>query len=564
MTIKRKKRNGRIYLEEYKSVRISGKVKSIYVRSLGPEKPVTPSKPKPKTLDRLEHSQSYRSGAVTLLWKIASELGYINIIDEICCENPNIECPSPGKLLTAWAINRVIDPMSNTILENWILTTDLPKLMKLTPSGLTRESFLSAMDFVCYEDKTANNIRDFTLQIDDALYKRKRKMYPLKSGETETVAYDLTSVLFFGITCPLAELGYNPEHIQQLQVNLALLVSKHDKCPISHFIYNGSRNSLTTIKNLVAQLIKTGIEPGTLIWDRGNVSKDYVNMIELAGWKLICGIPKTLKDVKNIIDKTDIPLSPETFIHKSRTGHIYAKRTTDQLFDKKRSVVVYVNQERRTSKINDQNEVLAFIGEELKVLSEKGKDWPEARLHESIDNILGAWKEYVFTRVKRNNVVPRIEWNYITQQIEESERSHGKYLLYSTDESLPPQDVVKSYFGKDFIEKVFRTLKTSEEMEPVRHRLENRVRVYIFVCVLAYRLLAELQWRLDKFSERKGVWKEADAFIHDLERVERVEVRLGHQVKNWHLNLTGMSDKTLEIIGFKGLFKETIEIDFKV
>jgi transposase len=454
--------------------------------------------------------------------------------------------------------------MSNTILENWILTTDLPKLMKLNPSDLTRTSFLTAMDFVCYEDKTTSNIRDFTHQIDDGLYQRKRKIHPLKPGETETVAYDLTSVLFFGITCPLAELGYNPEHIQQLQVNLALLVSKHDKCPISHFIYNGSRNSLSTIKNLVAQLIKTGIEPGTLIWDRGNVSKDHVNMIESADWKLICGIPKTLKDVKNIIDKTDIPLSPETFVHKSRTGHIYAKRTTDLLFDKKRSVVVYINQERRTSKINDQNEALSFIGEELNALSEMGKDWPEARLHESIDNIVGSWKDYVFTRVKRNDVVPRIEWNYITQQIAESERSHGKYLLFSTDESIPPQEVVKSYFGKDFVEKVFRTLKTSEEMEPVRHRLENRVRVYIFVCVLAYRLLAELQWRLDKFSERKGVWKDADAFIHDIERVERVEVRLGHQVKNWHLNLTGISDKTLEMIGFKGLFKETVEVDFNM
>jgi len=114
---------------------------------------------------------------------------------------------------------------------------------------------------------------------------------------------------------------------------------------------------------------------------------------------------------------------------------------------------------------------------------------------------------------------------------------------------------------KDFFEKVFRTLKTSEEIEPVRHRLENRVRVYIFVCVLAYRLLAELQWRLDKLFERKGIWKDADAFIQDLERVERVEVKLGHQVKNWHLNLTGMSVKTLEMIGFKGLFKETVVVD---
>jgi len=69
-------------------------------------------------------------------------------------------------------------------------------------------------------------------------------------------------------------------------------------------------------KNLIDQLINTGIKPGTLIWDRGNVSKEHVDMIESAHWKLICGIPKTLKDVTNIIDKTEIPLSPETFVRE--------------------------------------------------------------------------------------------------------------------------------------------------------------------------------------------------------------------------------------------------------
>jgi len=564
MVIKRKKKNGRIYLEEYKSIRIDGKVKSVYVRSLGPEEPVAPSKPKPKTLDRLQHSRSHRAGAVTLLWELASQLGFVNIIDEICCGEQNLEGPTPGKLLTAWAINRVLDPMSNTMLENWILTTDLPRLMNLSPADLTRNSFLTAMDFVCYEDKTIGQIHDFTQQIDDTLYQQRRKMHPLEAGETETVAYDLTSVLFFGVTCSLAEFGYNAKHVTRLQVNLALLVSKLDKYPISHFVYNGSRNSLSTIRNLVSQLKDTGIEPGTIIWDRGNVSKEHVNMIESAGWKLICGIPKTLKEVKNIIDSTDVPLNPSTFVHKSRTGHIYSIRTHDQLFGKERSVVVYTNQERRTSKINAQNEVLTDIGQQLNALSEEGKEWSEAHLHKAIDAIIGSWEDYVFTRVKRKGNGPRIEWKYKSQEIAAAERSHGKYLLFSTDESLSPDEVVKAYFGKDFVEKVFRTLKTSEEMEPVRHRLERRVRVYIFVCVLAYRLLADLQWRLQKLSERKNVWKEADAFLHDLERVERVQVRLGHQVKILSLNLTGKSQRTLEMIGFKDMLKETIEVDFKL
>ena len=564
MAIKRRRKNGRIYREEYKSVRVNGKVKSIFIRSLGPEEPAKPQKAKPRTLDRLDHGQSHKSGAVTLLWELASQLGFAQTIDEICCGRANTEGPSPGKLLTAWAINRVLDPMSNTMLENWIATTDLPRLMGVNIAELDRLSFLSAMDFVCHEDRTSRQIYDYTHRIDDAIYQRTRRINPLKPGESETVAYDLTSVLFFGISCPLAELGYNTKHAQQLQVNLSLLVSKHDKCPISHFIYNGSRSSSSTIKNLVAQLKNTDIQPGTLIWDRGNVSKDHVKIVELAGWKLICGIPKTSKDVKSIIEDTDVPINPETFIYKSRTGHIYAKRTTGRLFNEKRSVVVYANQERRTSKINDQNEVLAYIGEEINALSEKGKDWSEARLHKAIDGIVGSWKDFVHTRVKRKGTGSRIELKFKKHQIALSERLHGKYLLFSSDESLTSAQVVKAYFEKDFVEKVFRTLKTTEEMEPVRHRLEQRVRVYIFVCVLAYRLLAYLQWRLENLSGRKDVWKEADAFLHDLERVERVDIRLGHQLRIWHLNLTGISEKTLEMMGFKDLLKETTAIDFKL
>lgn len=387
MAIKRRRKNGRIYLEEHKSVRVDGKIKSIFIRNLGPEEPVKPQKAKPRTLDRLDHSQSHKSGAVTLLWELASQLGFAETIDEICCGQANIDGPSPGKLLTAWAINRALDPMSNTMLENWIATTDLPRLMGVNIAELNRLSFLSAMDFVCHEDRTSRQIYDYTHRIDDTIYQRTRRMNPLKSGESETVAYDLTSVLFFGISCPIAELGYNTKHIQQLQVNLGLLVSKHDKCPLTHFIYNGSRSGSSTIKNLVAQLTNTGLQPGTIIWDRGNVSKEYVEIVESADWKLICGIPKTSKEVKKIIEDTEVSISPDSFVHKSKTGHIYAKRTTGKLFGEKRSVVVYTNQERRTSKINDQNEVLAYIGEELNALSEKGKDWSEVRLHKSIDGI---------------------------------------------------------------------------------------------------------------------------------------------------------------------------------
>ena len=565
MVVKRRKKHGRVYLEEYKSVRIDGKVKSIYIRSLGPEKPVSKvPRAKPRVLDRLEHGPSHRAGDVSLLWAIANQLDFVEIIDGICCGETKVEGISPGKLLTAWAINRVLDPLSTTRLENWIPSTYLPRLMGLSPADFTKDAFLTALDFICYKDPVNGRIRDFTTQIDDAFYRRWRKDHPLQPGEKETVAYDLTSVLFFGVTCPLAELGYNSKKVKRLQVNLALVVSRRDKYPLTHFVYNGSRNASSTVKNLIVRLKDSSIELGTIIWDRGNVSEEYVGLVESAGWNLICGVPKTSNDVCDIVEKTHVPVNPSTFICKSRLGHIYGVKTRDQLYGRKRAVVVYSNQDSRLKKINTQNEALAEIGKELEALSEKGRAWSEVKLHKEIDTIVGSWEGYVRAKVKRKSNGPRIEWKYRTKEITSAERSYGKHLLLSTDETLSANDVVHAYLEKDFIEKVFRTLKTSEEMEPVRHRREWRVRAYLFVCVLAYRLLAVLQYYLlEKFNENE-TWERADSLLEQLGRVERVQVKLGHQVKTWYLNLSKKNKEILRKIGFPKLFNETVEVDFKM
>ncbi|MBC2699327.1 MAG: hypothetical protein HF976_13790 [ANME-2 cluster archaeon] len=52
--------------------------------------------------------------------------------------------------------------------------------------------------------------------------------------------------------------------------------------------------------------------------------------------------------------------------------------------------------------------------------------------------------------------------------------------------------------------------------------------------------------------------------MHNLEHVERVQVKLGHKVKILHPNLTGKSQRTLEMMEFKDMLKETIEVDFKL
>jgi hypothetical protein len=219
-------------------------------------------------------------------------------------------------------------------------------------------------------------------------------------------------------------------------------------------------------------------------------------------------------------------------------------------------VVVYVNQERRMGRTSTQHDALLQIGKELDKLSEEGARWSEPKLHGEIDRIVGDWRECVHTRVRRRGDGPRVEWRYKKREIASRERSYGKYLLLSTDDSLPAGEALRTYFEKDFVEKVFRILKTGEDIEPVRHRLEPRVRAYMFVCVLAYRLLSALRSRIvSSFGEEKA-WERTFDLLRDLSRVERTELEFGNEVKTMYLNVPKPAEDMLKKIGMKDLVKE--------
>ncbi|EQD73807.1 transposase IS4 family protein, partial [mine drainage metagenome] len=146
---------------------------------------------------------------------------------------------------------------------------------------------------------------------DSELFRVFRERHPLPEGESEVFAYDLTSVLFFGVPCPLAEFGYNAEKAtDQRQVNLALLVTRRERQPVTHEVFEGSRHGVATVKNFLVRVIQRGAKQGTLIWDRGVVSKDHVEAVEAAGWKLVCGLPKTLTVVKEVLDRAEVPRRP--------------------------------------------------------------------------------------------------------------------------------------------------------------------------------------------------------------------------------------------------------------
>ena len=548
------KKGDKVYLCEYRSVREGKKVRSEFVRYLGVEgdQEKVPL-PKKTLIDWEAPERSVRAGDVTVLWSIASSMQMPETIDRSCGLKGRRKANSPGKLLTVWAINRALDPESTTNLEEWVDSTSLPELAGLSSKGADRDAFYAALDCICHEDPATGRIVDHTQAIDEALYAKWRDMHPLPRGASEVLAYDMTSTLTYGTTCPLAEKGYNPEKWRHQQFNLSFLVSKVDYQPLAHMVHPGNHSSMTTMQQVLPRLHDFALPGATIVWDRGNTSKKTVQGLEEMGWKVICGIPKISTEAKAAIMMTDIPEKPEYLIPCKNTGELYATTVCAPLYGQSRKLVVYKNVTKATKSLIRRNKAIYEISQELDRLKDGRSFESQHGLKHAVKSVINGWSSFFTITYPQDETEISFTWSMNQKRVEEAKAMDGKFLLYATDERFTAQEVVRMYLEKDFIEKVFRTIKTDEELKPIRHRLESRVRAIIFVCTLAYRLLAALRWMINS-SQSKDVTLSATQFLRKLARVEKLEVDLGKEYEVFYVNVLDDLRKQTVALGMNDLF----------
>ena len=530
------------------------KVRTVTVRYLGREgdqKGVL-AEPKEKPYSWKPPERSSRHGDVALLWELAEELKISQIIDRICLGRSEIQGITPGKLLTIWAINRIIDPQSATQLDQWIQTTSLPSIVGFSSKNLRKDDFYAALDAVAYFDKNLGKICENISRVEEMLYSHWRESHPLPLGEEEVIAYDLTAVPFFGDTCPLAANGYNASHSQDKQIKMGVLISKFDKLPISHNIYPGNFNDIITMEGIVPRLDDFAIKEGTLIWDRGNTSQKTVTTLERYGWELVCGVAKRSKEAINIVSTTDIFPNLENHVPCGKKGHIYAIQKTAELFGEERNVVVYLNLDKSTRCLAERNYKLNEISDKLKSLQDNKDGLNPEFMRKMVNVVLKDYLKFFDIRWAENDK-SCFTWEIKHDKRILAEKTVGKYLLYATNEEISAQDVVMMYLNKDYVEKFFRDTKSENEISPVRHLLESRVRASMFVGVLAYRLKAALTF-LIKSSKSKDIIYSPSEFIKLLGRVERAEMEHDDQLEFFFFNLTKKLKDQVVALNMKNLF----------
>ncbi|MEI7732106.1 MAG: hypothetical protein WCO56_21205 [Verrucomicrobiota bacterium] len=100
----------------------------------------------------------------------------------------------------------------------------------------------------------------------------------------------------------------------------------------------------------------------------------------------------------------------------------------------------------------------------------------------------------------------------------QAEEFDGYSCIFSTH-PLPKAQLVHHYFDKDLVEKAFRALKGVIKLQPLRHWLAQRVIAHVFICYLAYLLLALLKFRL------KDLALSPEAALEELSTMYKVYLR---------------------------------------
>lgn len=295
--------------------------------------------------------------------------------------------------------------------------------------------------------------------------------------------YDLSCSSYHGSTCPLAKRGHNRDGLKLPAVEYGLLTDS-DGRPVAVQVYEGNTSDPKTVPDQVKKLRDSfGIDKLVLVGDRGMLTGAQIEDLAKTGdYSWISCLRST--DIRKLIasrDPSDTPLFSKTNIAQISHPDFPGER-----------LIACHNPFLAEDRRRTREELLAATEKHLdKVRRECERRTrtpiPDAQVGEKVGRVINLHNMAKhFTWVVKDG---RLSFSRNVQSIEEEQRLDGIYVIRTNVPSgnLSDADVVRAYKMLGNVEKAFRTFKGVDiHIRPIHHRLEDRVRAHIFLCMLTY------------------------------------------------------------------------------
>lgn len=133
---------------------------------------------------------------------------------------------------------------------------------------------------------------------------------------------------------------------------------------------------------------------------------------------------------------------------------------------------------------------LARLGERIR----KGRLVAAAKIHEAIGRLRERYPRVArYYRLEYDAQAKRLNYSVIEEKRGRAEELDGSYLLKTDRQDLSAEEVWRIYTLLSRAENAFRNMKSPLGERPIFHQIERRVETHIFLCVLAYHLLASIE-----------------------------------------------------------------------
>jgi hypothetical protein len=406
------------------------------------------------TAEQFEVIDSRAHGHVAAVRVAMQRLGIAHLIGTRPCRERD--------RVLAMVAARIVAPHTKLATTRWWQTTTLAA--DFGAADASEDDLYAAMDWL--------------LQRQDTIQKKLAARHLHAGG---LVLYDLSSSYFEGITCPLAKLGYSRDGRKgTLQVNYGLLTDIRG-CPVAISVYEGNVADSQTLMPEVKRLRHDfGIAQLVMVGDRGMISQkaiaelretdgvDWITALKSASIRVLLEqghLQLGLFDERNLLEVSS-PDYPGERLVACRNPELAKSRTlkreallaaTEISLDKIKARVA-------AGKLAGRDQIGLRVG---KVINQ----------YKMAKHFALAIGDNTFTFARQH------------AGIATEAALDGIYIIRT---SVPATQMdapgcVRSYKALAHVERAFRSLKTIDlKVRPIHHRLADRVRAHIFLCMLAY------------------------------------------------------------------------------
>jgi transposase len=445
--------------------------------------------------DRVEVEEARVAGPVHVGHQIWRQLK----IDDIL---RHAELSERARTVTeAMTLNRLIYPLSEHAMPDWIRRTALSDILNEDFSELEDESLYRNLDRL-YPKREL---------IERELAEQEKTLFNL---DDTVYLYDLTSTYFEG-QAPLnkqAKRGYSRDKRPDCKQVVIGLVLDRDGFPKAHEVFDGNVQDRKTVDKMLDVLEKRMGKKaeGTVIVDRGMAFEENIGQIRNRGLHyLVAGLQSERNEWLDELEKDDW----EQVIRTPSPRNPFQKKTKVEVKLREKGDEVYIlcrsegrKEKDRAIRETHEGKLLADV-RKLQERVAKGHLKKEEKIHQAIGRI----KER-YPRVARYH---RIEYDSERKQLsphEEvekkaiAEKLDGTYVMKTDRKDMTADEIWRTYILLTRVEDAFRDIKSPLMERPIFHHLQHRTQTHIFVCVLAYHLLAAIEHRFLQHGVYTSWW----------------------------------------------------------